>query len=1103
MAIRVALNHRTSYRYDRPIALGPQTVRLRPAPHTTATVVSYSQKIRPAQHFINWQQDPQANHLARLVFPEKTQRLEVEIDLLVDLSTTNPFDFFLEPEAEIWPFEYSASLRSQLAPCLGTTVDDPRFLELAAGLRTEGEKTVDLLVRANEAVNERLDYLVRLEPGVQRPAETLEIGSGSCRDFAWLLTHLCRSLGFAARFVSGYSIQLRPDVKPLEGPTGVEQDTVDLHAWCEVYLPGAGWVGLDATSGLLCDQGHIPLACAPDPEAASPIEGALEPCESEIDFEVSVRRIDEAPRSTRPFSDRLWNEVLELGKAVDERLRDGDVRLTMGGEPTFVSSDDFVGEEWTVDAVGPDKLARSEDLIRRLRDRFSPGAVLLYGQGKWYPGESLPRWSLSCVSRRDDAPIWRDLQWLATPATEESSSHSEIRGEDFGRELARELGVEDDRLVPAYEDVGYYLWKEQRLPVDVDPLSADLEDPEERARLARVFGRGLGEPAGWVLPLQATGTGEDRVWQSGLWMLRGKRLVLAPGDSPVGLRLPMSSLPVGGAPSPLAQLPPDPFEPRGPLPRRRQLLRRRRAVEPRLQSRSEQQVPDDEPADDSVRTALAIEESNGRLEVFLPPLPQVEDFLDLVASVEAVASRLKTPVVLSGYPPPDDARLEVFKVTPDPGVVEVNVSPCATWAELVELTEGLFEEARQSRLQAVKYLVDGREVGTGGGNHLVLGGAAPADSPFLRRPDLLRSLITYVLNHPSLSYLFSSLFIGPTSQAPRIDEARTDSVRELELAFEQFPAAGEAVPFWKVDRLLRDLLVDSSGNTHRSEICIDKLYSPDSAAGRLGLVEIRSFEMTPHARMSLVQQLLLRALIVRFWEDPYAERPQRWGASLHDRFLLPAFLRADFEAVLRDLREHELDFQWSYFEPQFEFRCPLVGRFDYDGLELELRRALEPWHVLGEEPGGGGTVRFVDSSLERLEVSVRGLSSSRFAVACNGWRLPLEPCGDCHVAGVRFRAWQPSRCLQPDVPVQTPLTFDLVDLEAGRAVHGCTYHVGHPGGRNYEEPPVNALEAESRRQASFEARGHTPGPFTLAEATHPGVRELSCTLDLRWAQIAG
>ncbi|MBP2298515.1 transglutaminase family protein [Azospirillum picis] len=1115
MAIHVALNHKTIYRYDRLVSLGPQIIRLRPAPHCRTPILSYSLKVSPKQHFLNWQQDPQSNFQARFVFPEKTREFIVEVDLVAEIAAINPFDFFLEEKAGHIPFSYDEWLQRELRPYLETEEPGPELAGYLAAIPREKTPTIDFLVAVNQRLQQDIGYLIRMEPGIQTCEETLTKRSGSCRDTAWLLVQILRNLGLAARFVSGYLIQLTADQKALDGPSGPESDFTDLHAWTEVFLPGAGWVGLDPTSGLLAGEGHIPLACTPDASSAAPISGMVDEAEVDFTHEMSVTRIYEAPRVTKPYSAQQWAAIEALGHRVDEDLKDGDVRLTMGGEPTFVSIDDMDGEEWNTAALGPQKRKLAADLIHRLMARFAPGGLLHFGQGKWYPGESLPRWAMTVYWRRDGEAIWANSDLLAREDTD--YGHTAQDAGVFLMALAKRLGLDPQLVLGAYEDPWHYLRKEAQLPVNVDPLHSRLEDKEERERLARVFTRGLAEPVGFALPINRRMTQQGPVWLSSTWPLRQEKLLLIPGDSPVGYRLPLGSLPwVSKSDYPYGWET-DPFEERGPLPphpvQRRQEIRgavqesdrgvhtdKRIAQRQRIMAEVRDEMPEEgRSAWWIVRTALTCEARNGRLHLFMPPMSTLEDYLAMLSEIEATAVELEMPVVIEGYQPPKDPRLNSLAVTPDPGVIEVNIHPAHGWDELVRNTTALYEDARQSRLGAEKFMIDGRHCGTGGGNHVVMGGATAADSPFLRRPDLLRSLITYWQNHPALSYVFSGLFIGPTSQAPRVDEARDDQLYELEIAFNQIDqaAASGNCPPWLVDRVLRNLLVDVQGNTHRAEFCIDKLYSPDSSTGRLGLVEFRAFEMPPHAEMSLTQQLLMRALVSRFWKSPYKGRLVRWGTELHDRFMLPHFLQQDMADVLQDLCDQGYPLEESWFAPHFNFRFPVYGHVSQRGITMELRMALEPWHVLGEEPGGGGTVRYVDSSVERVQVRVTGLIDARHVITCNGRRVPLIPTGveGEFVGAVRYRAWQPPSCLHPTIPVHTPLILDILDSWAGRSIGGCTYHVMHPGGRNYDTFPVNANEAEGRRLARFFPFGHTPGPMdTPPEERNP---QFPMTLDLR------
>ena len=1205
MSIHVALNHVTHYRYDRRVGLSPQVVRLRPAPHARTPILSYSLRVEPGEHFINWQQDPFANHLARLVFPAKTTEFKVTVDLVAEMAVYNPFDFFLEPEAETFPFTYDADTARDLVPYLARSPLTPRFRTFVDSIDRQPQRTIDFLVHLNQRLQREIRYLIRMEPGVQTPEVTLVNASGSCRDTGWLLVQTLRHMGLAARFVSGYLIQLRPDVKSLDGPSGAEHDFTDLHAWCEVYLPGAGWVGLDPTSGLLAGEGHIPVACTPEPSTAAPVSGAVEKCEVEFSHHMQVTRIYESPRVTKPYTDAQWQAVLDLGRQVDEVLAEGDVRLTMGGEPTFVSVDDRDGAEWNTDALGPTKRGFATELVHRLRERYGQGGFLHFGQGKWYPGEQLPRWALSIYWRRDGQPCWSDPSLFADERV--AQHHTTADAQRFLLRLTERLGLDTRYVQPGYEDTWYYLWRERRLPVNVDPFDSRLDDEMERARLRRVFAQGLDAVVGYLLPLRRewvadkTGPGgpvpriQGPQWITGPWFVRDERLYLIPGDSPMGYRLPLDSLPWARPSERQGVHEHDPFTARPPLPLAAALRRQglgydahrvgggfaeggavgvqsgpvdggqadlgdvaaadagRDAVvdglggsgfAPRGLGHGSPHRPvaaHEVPADAYpprfvsagwlTRTALCVEVRDpqrangpqaeaaqggvsGVMYVFMPPLEHLEDYLELLAAIEATAAEQGVKIVIEGYPPPRDARLQLLAVTPDPGVIEVNIHPAADWPELVDHTEYLYEAAHQTRLATEKFMLDGRHTGTGGGNHFVLGGATPADSPFLRRPDLLASLLGYWHNHPSLSYLFSGLFIGPTSQAPRIDEARNDQVYEVEIALAELerqigrsgwagsgaPPSG-VVPPWLVDRSLRNLLIDVTGNTHRAEFCIDKLYSPDGAAGRLGLLELRAFEMPPHARMSLVQQLLLRALVARFWRQPYTggvrTRLTRWGTGLHDRFLLPTFVQMDFDDVIAELRQAGFAFDAAWFAPHFEFRFPLIGEVSTRGIELALRSALEPWHVMGEEGAAGTTVRYVDSSLERLELKVSGLNDNRHVVTVNGRAVPLQPTGRVgeFVAGVRYRAWQPPSALHPTIGSHAPLTVDIVDNWLQRSVGGCRYHVAHPGGRNYEVFPVNAYEAESRRLARFFRFGHTPGTLRV-EPVEPSL-EFPFTLDLR------
>ena len=1088
MPIKVAISHKTAYKFDRSVNLSPHIFRLRPAAHSRTQVEGYSFKVFPENHFINWQQDPFGNYQARVVFPDKTTELRIEVEVIAKLQVINPFDFFVEEYAEKFPFQYEGNLQKELSPYLEVKDIGEKSAQFINQMTIkEGINTVDFLVYANQQVFRSLGYNIRLETGVQSCEETLTIMSGSCRDFAWLLVQVLRSFGLATRFVSGYLVQLTSDVKSLDGPSGPEKDFTDLHAWVEAYVPGAGWVGLDPTSGLFASEGHIPLSCTPDYASAAPIAGATDVCNVTFEFDNSVFRIHEDPRVTKPYSENQWNKVMAVGSAVEQDLIKGDVRLTMGGEPTFVSIDDFESPEWNSTADGPLKRKLAYDLALRLKKRFAHGGLLHFGQGKWYPGELFPRWQYALYWRKDGLPIWKNDDLVAKEGETKFTFHD---AERFAIELTKYLGIDIINITPTYEDPIYWALEEGKLPVNLDPLAVNLKDSVQRHTLAKLLEKGLNNPSGFVLPLKWIH--ESERWVTCVWEFRRQQCYLIPGNSPIGLRLPLESLPKMSKLKREHPVERSSFEELPPLGDYAQTVEERYGtVSAPYKAPEKKKIKDEESEKQNLLfeietfpTAMCVEERDGIIYVFLPPTDYLETYLDLIASVETTSEKLQIPVRIEGYQPKSDYRIEKMMVTPDPGVIEVNIHPAKTWQEIVDNTTALYEEAFFARLGTDKFMVDGRHTGTGGGNHVTIGAAKPEDSPLLRRPDLLRSLITYWQHHPALSYLFAGPFIGPTSQAPRIDEGRDERLYEMEIAFEQIPEDKE-VPFWMVDRIFRNLLVDITGNTHRTEFCIDKLYSPDSPTGRLGILELRAFDMPPHKHMNLVQTLLVRALVAKFWKNPYKKKLIRWGTELHDKFLLPHFAYLDMVDVVNDLKDAGYEFDISWFDPFFEFRFPHHGGITVDNIQLEIRLGIEPWHVLGEELSNSGTARFVDSSLERLQVKVSGIIPERHILLCKGCRIPLRSTGTKgeYVAGIRYKAWNPPSALHPNIGVDVPLVFDIVDTWNNRVLGGCTYFVSHPGGRSFDTYPVNSYEAESRKISRFWDFGHTPS--TNIEQTAP------------------
>ena len=1065
MGIQIALNHRTSYRYEKAISLGPQVIQLRPALHCRTPILSYSLVVAPSDHLLNWQLDPHNNRLARLLFPEKTSEFLVHVSLVADLTPINPFDFLIEPGVDQYPFAYAPELAKDLEPFRSAESTGPLLKSFLAIFARKRDGTVNLLLNLTRKIRDEISYLTRMEHGVQTCEETLERRSGSCRDSAWLLVESLRNLGIAARFVSGYLIQLAAEEGSIDGP---KEDGAELHAWAEAFLPGAGWIGLDPTSGMLAAEGHIPLVCTPNAAQAAPIRGTVEPAETEFSYSISVRRLNDLRVPSKPFTEMEWDRVRQAARSIDEELEAHDVRLTMGGEPTYVGIDDPESPQWNIDALGDMKHARGMALIQSLRRRMAPGALLHYGQGKWYPGEPLPRWALSCFWRADGVPVWKDSDLIAREDKEYGFGSADAGR--FMEALTRRLRVRSENILPAY---------------DPEPAS-----PEQDAAAA----------IGYILALRRRQPDGQLRWSSQLWFPRPDRLILSAGDSPIGYRVPLDAMP-WVAPDELEyEFDAPPFADRVKLPSHSPHNANLFGIEPELDPLPAVLRPADT-AEVVIRPSLCVQAREGRLHVFLPFTSILADYLDLVNAIEDTCRYLNMPVWIEGYAPASDPRLRSFSVTPDPGVLEVNMPPASNWDELEQIYTVLDEEARKIRLTAEKFTYDGEHIATGGGSHVVVGGASVLDSPILRRPDLIRSMIAFWQNHPALSYLFSGMYVGPTSQCPRIDEARLDTLYELELAFNQLPSSD--CPPYILDGLFRNLLADITGNTHRAEFCVDKLFAPKGSGLQLGLLELRAFEMPPHVRMNLLQMLLIRALIAMFWKKPFEGGLMRWGVTLHDRFMLPEFVKQDLFAVLADLRRSGCDLEEQWFNAHLEFRFPKIGVIAADGVELELRHALEPWNVLAEESVSGSTVRSVDSSLERIQVKLSGVTDqSRYAVVCNGRRVPLQPTPDpsVAVAGVRFRARRLSATLHPTVPVHAPLVFRLIDCLQNRSIAEGVYHVAPPDGHPYSARPANSAEAESRRRERFQVTSAAPFP---AVAPQEGAnRNFPFTLDLRWLPSA-
>ncbi len=1111
--MRVFLQHVSTYRYPSPAVLGVHTIRLKPAAHARARVESYGLTVGGGAHVV-WQQDPAGNFVAHARFAGPTDALEIGVEIAIDLQPVNPFDFVLHPSAEHLPIAYGP-LAGELSPYLALDraafTRGPRFEALREATSPSGDvRTIDWLVSLNQSVASRVRYVLREEAGVFTPEQTLSEGRGSCRDSAVLLAALLRSHGLAARFVSGYLVQLTDEGMLPDEPKGLAKDVVDLHAWAEVFLPGAGWLGLDATSGLFAGEGHIPLACTASPEHAAAIEGTSGVLADDVQFHTRVTRLGHEVRPTAPFTEEAWRSLVDAGARTDEALRAMGVALTIGGEPTFNSRLHPERPEWNGDALGPTKWSQGLAFARAIQRRLQPGGAMLLRQGKSYPGETLPRWALELIARTDGRAIWRDLPRHRTDRGQLADvAHDAQPGVARGRDdaallphaatlahaIAERLAL-SGYVAPLFEDPRWAVEAESEIDREIDARHAKLDDDEERRRLARWLDRGLASEAGFVIPIAPRGAG----WESERWQTRRDRLYLLPGDAPAGLRLPLRSL--GGAASVTIDEPTiEPPDPRGPEAARRtedeERARLSRLVDRGHLPESARPARRTTPSIDArIRTALVVEPRGGTLCVFLPPMPNAARALALIEAIDHARDAVPLEVLLEGYPP-KGPELASFTLTPDPGVLEVNLPPVASFDAHASLIDRVFDAALETGLHAEKYLLDGRQAGSGGGNHITLGGARAIESPFVRDPKLLASLVTFVQHHPALSYLFSGLFVGPTSQAPRVDEARHDSLYELEIALARAFASRGDTPPWLADLLFRDLLVDVTGNTHRAEICIDKLFDFRTPHGRQGVIELRAFEMPPHPRMMSAQTELVRTIVAALAKRPYDQPLVRWGTTLHDRFLLPTFLWRDMEDVLAFLSRESLALPSEVYRAFLELRCPLAGRLEAEDVTVEIRNTLEPWPVLGEEPQGGGTSRFVDSSVERVEVRAEGLVPERHVVLINGHVLPMRATGRAGegVAGVRFRAWAPPRSLHAHLGVHHPLRIDVLDRWSSRSLGACGYHVFHPEGRAYTAQPLTRFEAMARRSQRFtiEAPLRTPVIPTAAR-THD---DTAWTLDLR------
>ncbi len=1020
MSTRISLRHRIEQRFSRAVRLSTHWLRLRPAPGGRSRVTAYSLKVEAQPHWLNWLRDPLENYVGRLDFPEPVTRLGLDVELIAELEPMNPFDFLVEPYAAEYPFDYPKQLQKELAPYLAAPASGARLDAWLDALDPRLGYIMDFLRQVNSRVNASVPRVLPADSGAIDLEATLASGTGSSRAVAWLATLALRDLGMAARLVSGYRVFL------------TREPSASLHAWTEVYLPGAGWVGMDPAGGLFTHEGYLPLAAAPDPLRAQPLVGYHEACEEELAESVSIRRL-ESDAPGRPFPGVGWGDVQAVGRQMDADLRAADVELTVQTELSFVPAGEPHLPEWNRTALGPGKRRVAQELLMRLRDRLAPGGVLQASQGEWFAGEPLPRWRLSCWWRVDGEPVCRDPVRLNWVGAREGVTLEDA--ERFGRTLARALGLAPECLVAAHEDGLHSLWRDETRQ-NPGAIWRDLREPERRRELADKLSHSFGEPRGYVLPLGWNAV--EGHWTSQPWRFRRSGLFLTPGDSPMGYRLPLESLPLeaqeAAAPERCH------FDERPVLPRVHGEVSAR--LSRMLRPASEEGADE---GSETPRTAVCLEIRESRLHCFLPPLTHLEYFLDLVAAIEATARALDLSAVLEGYEPPEDFRLRRLVLEPDAGVLRMRLPAARDLPETEAWLRSAFEEAARSGLRTERVTADGRHSPPGGGAPMVLGARDPRQSPFLLRPQLLRSLIAYWHRHPSLSYLFAGRGIGPSGYAPRVDEGREETLYELSIALEHLPAGETAAP-WLADRVLRHLLTDPAGDMRRAEIRVDELYEPARASRRLGRVALTAFETPPDAEFGVLQNLLVRGFMLRFLRFPERGELQPWGGQLYDRFMLPRLLWQDFLSVLDDLAEAGYPLQPDWFEPLVARRFPVLGRVSFEDVEIELRTALEPWPVLAEEVTGTGMARFLDLANDRVQVHVTGLSPGRYVLECNGEGVPLQSTGVVGegVAGVRFKACNPPATMHPTVAPLGALVFDLVDTWSSRVVGGCTYHPARP-----------------------------------------------------------